>query len=201
MHDLQAVILRLPALSTLHVFVETSRATRGLLSFLDVLPEVPSVRSLRAATQTFSVNLPANILIHLSSLEIGGHVTLEQPPAHLAQLRLESVESCFAAYASMFTQVEALTHCDNLILDTFTVGALLVLPTNLRRLSLSQPFKQSHFAEHSQFDVCRALIGRLLHLETLHIGNFLTDFAMNLFLGLLLPRVHTFSFRVHDSLC
>ena len=94
----------------------------------------------------------------------------------------------------MFEQTQAHTVCPLLKNDHFSIGALQLLPTNLRVLSFSEPFTHKHFNESSQCNLCSAL-SRLSRLQSLSIGNFLTDVALNVLSAALLPYFRNFDFR------
>ena len=194
----QLAIQSLAALETLHIFTSTANATAMIASVLEVMPSIPKVTSLRIVTGSNRVCLPSALLLHLTALEMGLHVTIDHVPARLCCMRLEDLQSSPAEYSEMFKQMEKLSVPVSIVLDFFSPALLMMLPSNLQQLSLLQPFQAGQLSEDGQHEM-RAIFSRLPDLEVLRIGNFLNDIAVKVLSGLSLLGVHTFGFRMlHD---
>ena len=166
---------------------------------LQVLPSITKVTSLRIVTQSNHVCLPSALLLHLTALEMGLHVTIDHAPAKLCCMRFEDLQSSPAEYSDLFRQMEKLSVPVSIVLDFSSPALVMMLPSNLQQLSLMQPFREGQLSEEGQHEM-HASFRRLPDLQVLRIGNFLNDIAVKIVSGLSLPCVHTFGFRMLHGL-
>lgn len=186
---LQAAIISLPSLRTLHVYTHTANATSLLARLLLVLPRLNQLKTLRVVTSGHAICLPARNLLHITSLELGEHVIVNSLPDRLAHLCLEAVHHDYQAGIMMLQQMASTMH--SLTVHAFTHEALLQLPCHLQVLTLS------HLLDYSQLEEIGAALTRLSGLRVLRLHDFLIDSVVGMLCRLQLPNLQVLGFYMH----
>lgn len=145
MTQLQGAITSLPNLQTIQMYTMTAKGAGLLPCFLEVLYGLPHVTSLRVATGGYAICLQAQSLSHI--VELGDEVYLSALPAALRQLHLQSL-NVGDIHATLFWQMQESRRPFDLIVDHFTISALVCLPASLQGLLLMKPLEQNNFDSH-----------------------------------------------------
>lgn len=199
---LQTAVSTLPRLEALHIFSNTIHSTENLGSFLQVLSACSNITSLQVVTDTHSASIPSDWLYNIKHLSLGHLVCFDRPPPQLQQLYLQRLQHDFYIHVRMLAQLQHMMLVPSLEIEACSPAALLHLPSTLVSLTLHEPFTQADIldkgevANQGKADL-HQVFGRLPALKVLGIGNYLSNFAVNLFQDMYLPSVHTFGFRVH----
>ena len=194
--DVKQQLQSLPHLSALYVHTQTRSATDRLGDFLKVLPALSRVTSLKVASQSFEACLTTSAMRRISILQLSRQIVLDKPLAGLQTLRLED----FGTPSVSMVQAEHLQHSTNLvhlILDRCSAEALLHVPATLQQLILFAFSEQTsvRMLYKPCFVFAPGLL-RLVQLQVLCIGCFLTEELVQSITGAVLPRVHTFGFQL-----
>lgn len=145
MTQLQGAITSLPNLQTIQMYTMTAKGAGLLPCFLEVLYGLLHVTSLRVATGGYAICLQAQSLSHI--VELGDEVYLSALPAALRQLHLQSL-NVGDIHATLFWQMQESRRPFDLIVDHFTISALVCLPASLQGLLLMKPLEQNNFDSH-----------------------------------------------------
>ena len=191
--DYRAAILSLPSLESVHVHANTANATLSVPFFLSVLLCIPGVVTLKVSTLGNYVTLSAASLQHVTNLQLGSGVTIDHVPAVLQHLRLQALHNSWSGMLPVFQELEQLDRRLDLTLDTFSLEALLQLPTNLESLTLLQHLEQPS-SDIKQMSDCHSAFSRLSDLKELVIADFVTPYISYVLKGLVFPHVHTLGF-------
>ena len=186
----QKAFLALPSLERLHISARSQSSAECIPELLQVLKSLPNITSLSIATDCVECCLSASALMHLTAVELGSGVFVDALPARLAHLCLGGSHVVVQPYLHMFRQSETLRMPLSLRLQTLQPVILQHLPINLHSLSLLQPFGKHR-------ELLSAALADLVHLKVLHVGDFLTEDVVKLMADKLLPKLHTFGFRMH----
>jgi len=185
--NLQNAVRCAPNLECIQAYAHTQVTAERLVSFLEVLPDLPKVSNLRVATARHPICLPSVHLQHITSLELGVNVSFDVPPQRLCNLVVEDLQLDYQGYDAMFTGLQSLHNPLCIELHSFAPTALQVLPGKLHTLKLSQTLVGS------VPDIIALHIGlaKLSCLKVLCIADFLTARVMGVLSSLSFPQLHT----------
>lgn len=199
---LQAAVSTLPSLEALHIFSNTLHSTENVGSFLQILSACSRITSLQVVSESHVANIESHQLRHIKRLSLGHLVYFDTPPTQLQHLHLQRVQHDLHFHVSMLAQLERVMLVPSLEIEACSPSALLHLPSTLVSLTLHEPFCQAgildrgEIASQGKADL-HQVFGRLPALQVLGIGNYLSNFAINLLQGMYMPSIHTFGFHIH----
>lgn len=190
-----SVLDTIPNLEFLQIYSETEKAAARIPDFLQVMPRLKKVTTLKVATDHFFLCLPAKYLQHVTHLQLGGQVTVDHLPTALRLLRLEVFHDGLNAdvYLPLFWEIDRHDAPIDLSLDNFTAAALQHLPTKLHGLILLQSFEE-HSSSVLQMLQFHQAFARLAMLRSLVIADFITPYVSYMLSGLMMHHVDTLSF-------
>ena len=186
----QKALLALPSLERLHISARSQSSAECIPELLQVLGRLPNVTSLLVSTDSGECGLSASALMHLTAVGLDTDVFVDALPARLAHLCLAGSHVVVQPHLHMLKQSEKSRLPLSIRLQSLQPVVLQHLPSNLHSLSLLQPF-----GEHQ--GLLSAALADLVHLKVLHVGDFLTEGVVKLMTDKLLPKLHTFGFRMH----
>lgn len=168
-----SVLEAMPNLEFLQVYSETEKAAARIPDFLQVMPRLKKVTTLKVATDHFFLCLPAKHLQNVTHPQLGGQVTADHLPTALRLLHLEVFNDGLNAdaYLPLFWEIDLHDTPIELALDNFTAAALQHLPTKLHGLMLLHSFEEGSSSALQMFQFHQAL-ARLPMLRSLVIPDF-----------------------------
>jgi len=188
------VIEHLPCLK--EVTVEDSGLTnssRDLTLFLNCFPALPNLSVLKVHSRGDPVRLVSSQLIHITALELGKKVRFGTPPTNLQKLTIK--EFSMETHRHMMAAVRRLPYTINIELSGFGSQDLMELPDQQQYLRLFSSVHAGGYYSVSTNGFSKAL-GRLTHLQVLHMGDFLTDTVVEILAPSVFPYLHTFGFTL-----
>ncbi len=191
--NLQDAIRCAPSLECIQVYAHTQVTAERLVSFLEVLSDLPKVTTLRVATASCPICLPSVYLQHITSLELGVNVSFKLPPQRLGSLLLEGLQLDYKGYDAMFSGLQSSHNVLCIELNSFAPTALQLLPTKLHHLKLLQALDEpgTLLGSSSNLFALHTYLPRLSCLKILCIADFLTARVMGLLSCLSFPQLHT----------
>lgn len=194
----QDAVRLLPNLENLQIFVQTGMGRDHVLNFIQVLPELPNVSSLRVCASGTDISLPSETLEHISHLELGLNVTFSQPPSQLSSLVLERLDTSNDECASTMSALRNFTARLSVELSSFEAQALQFLPGCTQKLELHEQlaFKLSgSFAARQSFHTG---FGRFTMLKAIYIAEYVSPAMVYTFEVVVLPFVHTLGLVINS---
>ena len=192
----QNAVRRAPTLECLQLYVKTPVTAQRAVNFLNILPELPKVVSLRLVTRGHPACLPAEYLQHITTLELGTEVSFSGHPPALSSLTIESLDSRYDNYAVMMSQLNNMVSIVNITVDDFVAPALCLLPTNLQQLSLSKKLDAGLWGSLQEKLSVITGLHRLTNLRSLFISDFFSASLVTLLAGSVFSHLLTLGISV-----
>ncbi len=188
-----SVLESIPNLEFLQIYNEKSAAR--IPDFLQAMPRLKKVTTLKVATDHFFLCLQAKYLQHVTHLQLGGQVTVDHLPTALRLLRLEVFNDGLSAdaYLLWFWEIDQHDTSIEITLENSTAAALQHLPTKLHGLKLLHSFEEDSASALQMLQFHQAF-SRLTMLRSLVIADFITPYVSYMLSGLMMHYVHTFNF-------
>lgn len=199
-------------LEFLQISIHSKNTSSMAVRFIEVLPELPRVTSLRVISSgqdmvtrlPVATCLPVAYLPHITHLELGQRVYTGGLPSNLRSLALQNLSISDQGYAQMLAEISLAVEPISMTVQEFENAALLGLDANLHEFRLQSPMLfrlQSPMfdtvePEHSR--MCRSGLARLSSLRVLCVSDFLTPGFVALLEPSCFPQLHTFGFNVEQ---
>jgi len=189
-----------PNLECLQIYAHSSITAERIIKFLQFLPDLAKLVSLRVDTARHHVCLPAECLKHITMLELGSHVHFIGRPNSLHRLVLENLDKENQGYIAMLSAIADCEPPFSIELSKFSVPLLPSLPVQLYQLSLLQKLDVGLLNSFEDTCALHLGLGQLTSLRALYIADCLTSHIMGLLVGKVFLHVHTFgiSFTCHE---
>lgn len=184
-------------LEFLQIYVHTKNTSKVAVRFIEMLPDLPRVTSLRLISQKCATCLPVACLQNITRLELGQGVYIDGLPSSLRSLALQKLSIDAEGYAQMLTNLCLATEPISMTVQRCEVAALLSLDANLHEFRLQSPMFNTVRPEDSR--ICRSSLARLSNLTVLCVSDFLTAGLVALLESLCFPQLHTFGFTVEQQ--
>lgn len=103
---LQGVMQGAPNLDFMQMYIGTQRTVQHALKYIKVLPDLPKLTSLRIVSQGIAVCLLANLLQHMTHLELGKNVYFKVLPLRLRSICFQTLDIDYEGYPDMLTALQ-----------------------------------------------------------------------------------------------
>ena len=184
-------------LEFLQIYVHTENTARIAVKFIDVLPDLPRVASLRLISSGCATCLPVTCLQHVTHLELGRGVYCDALPSGLRSLVLQTLSTCDPGYPQMLAKLSLAVVPISIAVREFESTDLARLDANMQQFRVQAPMSRIDNMEHSC--TCRLGLARLTQLRVLCVSDFLTATLVELLEPLCFPELHTFGFGVDEN--
>ena len=178
-------------LECIQVYAHTQVTAERLVSFLEVLSDLPKVTTLRVATARHPICLPSVHLQHVTSLELGVNVSFDVPPRRLCSLFLQDLKLDYEGYNAMLTGMRSSPDPLCVELNSFAPAALQSLPSKMHCLKLTQALDKYLVGSSSNMQALHTGLAKLSFLKILCIADSLTGRVVGLLSCLSFPQLHT----------
>ncbi len=193
--NLQSAVRSAPNLECIQAYAHTQVTAERLVSFLEVLSDLPKVTTLRVATARHPICLPSVHLQHITSLELGVNVSFVVPPQRLCSLILQDLKLDYEGYDAMLTGLQSSPDPLCIKLHSFAPAALQSLPSKMHCLKLSQALNWYLVGSSSNMQALHTSLAKLSFLKILCIADSLTGRVVGLLSCLSFPQLHTLEVR------
>ena len=195
----QVAARHFPNLQCMQIFV-TSEATRDRpMNFIEVLPELPKVVSLKVCTGAHAMCLPTKCIQHIRCLELGESVSFKQPGAPLHKVVMQSFCTSQQGFQTLVCGLLQVQHCLHIEINSGNLEALLRLPGDVHTLECHEQLFAMIWGSSRQSKYMNMALSSFAKLQVLCIAEYLTrDVVQNLSF-VVLPQVHTFGITIRDA--